>query len=65
MAAAIPGFDQETYRREHAQYRLRSAEEALYHKLLREQYPDGDVVMDNVARRTDREVEPAEMMPAD
>ncbi len=50
----LPADDVESYLAQHSAAGLRSAEEAAYHKLLREAYNDDDVVMSNVARWAER-----------
>jgi len=45
-----------TYIAEHADAKLRSAEEAAYHKLLHQAYEGSSVVMNNVSRWADRPV---------
>lgn len=44
----------------HRSARLRSAEESVYHKLLRDAYDDSTGVVNNVARWADRPIEPHE-----
>ncbi len=46
----------EEYLRTHARDRLRSTEEAFYHKTLRELFGDSRVILDNVGRWQDRDV---------
>jgi len=65
LRPVLAEFDSKRYRHQHADARLRSAEEAYYHRLLAEQFPDDDVVMSNVARWADREMEPADLAAAD
>ncbi len=55
LVRRLAGFDHPAYRREHSSARLRSAEEAWYHHLLSDIYDRSPVVLDNVARWTERE----------
>lgn len=50
----LPEDEVESYCAVHASASLRSAEEAAYHKLLREAYNDSGVVLGNVGRWADR-----------
>lgn len=43
-------MDADAYRREHAEYDLRSPEECYYHMLLSQRFPKPQPVLDNVAR---------------
>ncbi len=45
-----------SYRAAHKKYHLRSHEESVYHKLLREAYVDPSAVLANVARWTDNRI---------
>lgn len=49
----LPRQAAEDYATRHADQRLRSREESVYHKLLEEAYSDASVVMSNVARWQD------------
>jgi asparagine synthase (glutamine-hydrolysing) len=50
----LPNEEVESYRRQHASAILRSAEEAVYHKLLCDAYANSEVVLGNVARWAER-----------
>jgi asparagine synthase (glutamine-hydrolysing) len=50
----LPNEEVESYRRRHASAALRSAEEAVYHKLLCDAYANSEVVLGNVARWAER-----------
>lgn len=49
------GFDTEAYIQTHSDDRLRSAEEAYYHKTLVDLFGDSRAILDNVGRWQDRE----------
>ncbi|MBI3910819.1 MAG: asparagine synthase B [Armatimonadetes bacterium] len=58
LSAALDSFRTPAYIRAHRHDRLRSAEEAFYHRLLADAFAGSRVVLDNVGRWAEREPAP-------